>query len=93
VDFSEHVWKLMKEEGIGQGPPPGTLQPSWGVQGDAWTRSEPFADEAVAAEGWFISFHDGDVARLTGPRLRRQAPDPANSGLADLFGGEEWLSV
>jgi hypothetical protein len=75
----------------GQEPPPSMLPSP--AQAEVPTPSELFADEAVAGQRWFISFRDGDVARLTGPRLRRQAPDPANSGLADLFGGEEWLSV
>jgi hypothetical protein len=48
----------------GQGPPPSTLQPSPG-QGDAWTRSEPSANEVVASDLWFVSFQPSDQGSAT----------------------------
>jgi hypothetical protein len=48
----------------GQGQPPSTLQPA-PVQGDAWTRSEPSANEVVTADQWFASFQPGDQGSAT----------------------------
>jgi hypothetical protein len=48
----------------GQRPPPSTLQPS-PVQDDAWTRSEPSANEVVAADQWFASFQPSDQGGAT----------------------------
>jgi hypothetical protein len=47
-----------------QGPPPSTLQPS-PVQGEAPTRSEPSANEVVAAERWFVSIQPTDQGSAT----------------------------
>jgi hypothetical protein len=35
------------------------------VQGDGWTRSEPSANEVVAAEQWFGSFQQSDQSSAT----------------------------
>jgi hypothetical protein len=48
----------------GQGPPPSTIQPS-PVQGEAWTRTEPSANEVVAADQWFASFQPSDQDSAT----------------------------
>jgi hypothetical protein len=48
----------------GQGPPPSTLQ-AGPAQGDAWTRSEPSANEVVAADQWFASFQPSDQGSAT----------------------------
>jgi hypothetical protein len=76
----------------GQRSPPSPLQPS-PLQGEMLTPSEPSANEVVALERWFVSFHDGDSAWLTMPRQRRQAPGETDWGLVHLFGGDEWLSA
>jgi hypothetical protein len=76
----------------GQQQQPATL-PASAAQAEPPPRREPPTNEVVAAEQWFISFHDGDNAWLTVPRLRHQVPNATDSALADLLGGDEWLSA
>jgi hypothetical protein len=65
----------------GQRPTPSPSPASY-AQAEPPPRSEPAANEVVPAEQWIISFHDGDSAWLTVPRLR-QARGQTDLALAE----------
>jgi hypothetical protein len=56
-------------------------------------KTERSADAVAGLDRWFASFHGGDFAWLTLTRLRHHARGETDSGLADLFGGEDLLLV
>jgi predicted outer membrane repeat protein len=66
----------------GQQPSPST-SPASSAQAEPPAWSEPAANEVLPAEQGLISFHDGDSAWLTAPRLRHQARAQTDSALAE----------
>jgi hypothetical protein len=72
----------------GPGRPPSSVQAS-PAQAKAVPQSEPAVNRRVVLERSFVSFHDGDGAWLTVPRLRQQAQDGTDSDLAALFSEQD----
>jgi hypothetical protein len=72
----------------GQGPPPPTLQAT-PAQAESPPVREPYHQEMIAIDRWFVLFHDKDDACLSVPPPMDQAPDATDAWQANPFDKEE----